>query len=76
MPEKYSRYNMMGAERKRAAFEAAEVTLDGKPARVIGWMLANATVRPMDGSADVQFSWPAVARIVKEHGGAFKSEAA
>jgi hypothetical protein len=52
---------------------AARVTLDGKPAKISGTRQQFATVATIDPNGPaVEFSWPAVARIVAT-GGKFKA---
>lgn len=58
------------AERYRLA--AAEVTLDGQPANVVGVHNRFATVRSRDGRLSAEWAWPTVALIVNERGGAFR----
>lgn len=49
------------------------VTLNGKPAKISGARMQFATVATLDSSGTaVEFSWPAVARIVAA-GGKFKA---
>lgn len=51
---------------------AAHVTLDGKPAKIIGARLSGAIIFALDAPAEgVEFAWPTVARIVA-NGGAFR----
>jgi hypothetical protein len=52
-------------------YRDAAATLDGKPARIVGWKLPYAIVRCDDGR-DVGFSWPTVAAVMAA-GGAFRS---
>lgn len=63
----------LGLAAKRELCQAEDVTLDGKPAMIMGARNAFATVATLnvDGPA-VEFAWPTVARIVA-NGGAFKS---
>ncbi len=39
-------------------------TLDGKPAKVVGWLCQFPSVVQLDGGSAVEFSWPAVARVM------------
>jgi hypothetical protein len=58
---------------RRVHLCVAAVTLDGAPARIFGPRNDFAKVCRRDGKGgDVEFSWPAAARIVAD-GGAFKS---
>ncbi|UBV13024.1 hypothetical protein [Mycolicibacterium fortuitum] len=51
----------------------SKVTLDGEPARIIGWGQPFATVSRSDGRGGrVEFAWATAARIV-DAGGAFQS---
>lgn len=54
----------------RYALVAAQVTLDGHPAKVCGARLPFARVR--SGASEAEFAWETVARIVARDG-AFKS---
>lgn len=46
---------------------AADVTLDGEPARICGAKLRFAVVRS-DSGRQVEYAWPTVARIVAASG--------
>lgn len=54
-----------------AQYRDKQCTLDGKPARIVGWREPFAIVRAATGG-DVQFAWANVANVMKS-GGAFKS---
>lgn len=59
------------AQRQRLC--ETKVTLDGEPARIIGWSHPFATVSRSDGRGGrVEYAWLTVARVV-EAGGAFQS---
>lgn len=58
------------AERYRLA--AADVTLDGEPAKIVGVANLFATVMTRDGRHEGEWAWPTAARIVAESGGAFR----
>lgn len=49
----------------------AECTLDGEPARIVGRCLDFPLVRTR--KHDVEFSWQAVDRVMREHNGEFKA---
>lgn len=59
-------------EQRRALCEA-KVTLDGKPAKIIGARERYATVHIIPDGYGWHWSWPAVAHIVANRGGAFRS---
>ena len=49
-------------------------TLNGHPAKVCGRLNRTAMVSPLDMRQEaVEFSWRAVALVMEEHNGAFKS---
>jgi len=39
-------------------------TLDGKPAKIIGWKNKYATVATLDGTSSFEWAWKTVARIM------------
>ena len=50
------------------------VTLDGRPAVIVGYMNDFAHVGVIDGySIAANYSWHAVRRIMRDHNGAFQS---
>lgn len=49
------------------------VTLNGKPACISGRFNAFATVMQFGSALAVQFSWPAVFRVMRDGGKAFKA---
>jgi hypothetical protein len=59
-------------EARRALCEA-KVTLDGKPAKIIGAAEQYATVHQTPDGFGWHWSWTAVAHIVANRGGAFRS---
>ena len=62
------------AQRKfRAYYAWQSCTVDGLPGRVVGRELDFALVRSDDGTRDIEFSWPAVHRVMRYGGGDFKS---
>lgn len=62
------------ADSRREVYSDKAVTLNGKPARVKGYMNDFATVAPLDTSLGAfEWSWTAVARIVAARGGRFVS---
>lgn len=64
--------NFMPYEEKRAFGDVKTVTLDGKPARVIGYKNPFATVETRDGRLDGEWSWAGVKHVIENCGGAFK----
>jgi hypothetical protein len=50
---------------------ATKVTLNGKPAVIMGRLSSFATVASLDGTNRVEYSWDAVERIIK-NGGKFE----
>jgi len=63
-------------EARYLLFSGKEVTLDGEPAKIIGFHNRFATVATLghDGPyREAQFAWPTVQRIVETQGGQFKS---
>lgn len=59
-------------EEQRRELCEAEVTLDGRRARVIGYANPFATVATLPDGPRVEFAWSTVARII-ERGGEFRS---
>ena len=63
----------MTHEEKVAKFQGVRVTLDGKPAQVVGLRLPFATVRTLDPDVpSYEWAWATAARIV-DNGGSFRS---
>lgn len=56
---------------KRMELCGAEVTLDGKRAKIAGYRNPFAHVTQMDTGYSVEYSWETVERIIK-NGGAFR----
>lgn len=55
--------------------DLSHVTLNGKPAKIIGRMDGAATVRDLRADwHQVQFSWPTVFRIMRDSGGCFRTD--
>lgn len=57
---------------ERYDLAAAEVTLDGQPAKIIGVRNSFATVQSRDGRLSAEWAWSTAALIVAERGGAFR----
>ena len=52
----------------------AEVTLDGKRAKIIGWSQDFATITQLpDGKVNAEFAWATVERVIKHSNGDFKA---
>ncbi len=65
--------NRSEIERRRSICEAAKhVTLDGVPARVVGYASEHAEVWSEQNYTGVAFAWPTAIRIMQSHG-QFKS---
>ncbi len=58
---------------ERQALCAAQVTLNGKPARVNGYNRDFATVTCKSSGLSAEWSWQTVALIIGSRNGAFKS---
>jgi hypothetical protein len=52
---------------------AADVTLDGRPAKVCGARGTSATVAQVPDGPACEFAWATVARVVAQHDGRFTS---
>lgn len=57
----------------RYALIASQVTLDDKPAMIVGLRLDFPLVVTLDGKHRVEFSWKAVQHVVENKQGKFKS---
>lgn len=55
------------------AFVGERCTLDGQPAEVIGRRLEHGIVAVWPRGPRVEFSWPTIARVMRERRGAFRS---
>lgn len=60
-------------EERRELCARRDITLDGKPAMIMGAQMPFAKVAFRDSGASLEWAWPTVARICRERGGAFKS---
>jgi hypothetical protein len=58
---------------KRVLCATKNVTLDGRPARIIGIRSPHATVAALPDGPAYSYSWQTVQRVVSLHAGAFKS---
>ena len=59
---------------EKYSFVAANVTLDGRPAKIAGAKLDCATIWHLDTpSHGVHFAWKTVKHIIKRHNGKFHS---
>ena len=67
------RLDMVVTYEQRKEIMAQPVTLNGKPATVSGGMTKFAVIRQLGGGLSFEWSWSAVARIVKNKGGEFKA---
>ena len=67
--------NFSESDRKHIADQYAgqECYLDGQKAKISGRLDQFATVATLDGSRQVVFAWPAVARIMETAGAEFRS---
>ena len=60
-------------DKRRAYYSGRPVTLDGEPAKIVGFLNDFATVATVDaGGSSFEWSWRAVARVVSR-GGRFSS---
>jgi len=59
--------------RRRRKFGEVDVTLNGRPARVVGYRNKFATVWTMDGLTpqEANFSWAAVKHVIETNAGGF-----
>lgn len=60
---------------ERRALSESPITLDGFPARLIGFRLDYPLIESKVTGEQVEFAWRVVARVIAEKGGAFKSGA-
>lgn len=56
------------ADARRDKYSGLEVKLNGRPARITGFINDFGTVVTDDGQAFFSWSWPAIARIVADDG--------
>lgn len=71
--QKYNDVALWGAKHREAAFGSAEVTLDGKRAKISGFVRRFATVATLPTGPSAEYSWATVALVIAERDGAFKS---
>lgn len=61
------------ADERRKAYSGLRVTLNGKPARILGFRNRFGTVAQVPRGLSHEWSWDAIAHIVKNKGGRFRS---
>ena len=64
---------MIASNKEKEAWIGKMVTLNGKPARIMGRKLTYPHVATLDMTRDVVFSWQAVKRIILNNNGNFTS---
>jgi len=63
---------LVSLQRKRELVDTP-VSLNGRPARIVGVQQPFATVATIPQGPAMEWSWEAADRIVREHGGSFQS---
>ena len=58
--------NMIASNKEKERWIGKIVTLNGKPARIVGRKYTHPMVVEIDGMLEVQFSWQAVKRIITQ----------
>ena len=64
---------MIASNKEKERWIGKLVTLNGKPARIVGRKFTHPKIVEIDGSVEVQFSWQAVKRIIIKNGGKFNA---
>ena len=64
---------MIASNKEKEQWIGKIVTLNGKPARIMGRKLTYPHVATLDMTLDVVFSWQAVKRIILNNNGNFTS---
>ena len=62
---------MIASNKEKERWIGKLVTLNGKPARIVGRKFTHPKIVEIDGMLEVQFSWQAVKRIITQKDGNF-----
>ena len=65
---------MIASNKEKEKWVNASVTLNGKPAKIVGKKITFPKVVEINGPLSVEFSWQAVKRIMTKNNGEFKAD--